>query len=351
MDLVADAVTNKPTQLPTFHCIGVFLSKLAGHVEHSGKAQKDLQFITKLMFAERVRVGSLRISTKTWLSNVSTLTETVSNFCTIYAHLQHLRIHPSSVSQKTMAQSLLQVATSARVHLVMPGYLDMQRRLEALNSNCNKDQFSANDLDHEVSKFKVWVHNYALRTRHEGASGDEEGEPAKVTSLVRQWASGTLPDESERGFPFLQQALRRLKLVQEGEGDSKLGVLEHVTVDAEGVERRIRMEPQFAKSIEVRGVKPSTGNGMYHPVGVAQVATYKCATGPATIFVDAKTSIWKLSLAGLQGGDFDYQQVSATTYVSGGQWRHKSKAVFCEVKVDKDIKYDIQDLGFLVACV
>ena len=113
MDLVADAVTNKPTQLPTFHCIGVFLSKLAGHVEHSGKAQKDLQFITKLMFAERVRVGSLRISTKTWLSNVSTLTETVSNFGTIYAHLQHLRIHPSSVSQKTMAQSLLQVATSA----------------------------------------------------------------------------------------------------------------------------------------------------------------------------------------------------------------------------------------------
>ena len=80
MDLVADAVTNKPTQLPTFHCIGVFLSKLAGHVEHSGKAQKDLQFITKLMFAERVRVGSLRISTTTWLSNVSTLTETVRNF-------------------------------------------------------------------------------------------------------------------------------------------------------------------------------------------------------------------------------------------------------------------------------
>ena len=98
-------------------------------------------------------------------------------------------------------------------------------------------------------------------------------------------------------------------------------------------------------------MKPSSGNGMCHPVGVAQVATYKCATGPATIFVDAKTSIWKLSLAGLQGGDFDYQQVSATTYVSGGQWRHKFKAVFCEVKVDTDIKYDIQDLGFLVACV
>ena len=332
VDLVADAITDNEKRLPTFFGLASFLKKLCNHIEYSGKQQVDIHFLNQMMLDERIRTGSMRISHKTWISNVGALKEVMHGMGVVYAHLQQVKKAPRNATQKSQVMAMLQIVTSARVHLVMPAYLDIQSRLQALNLAFDRDSLNVNDVSAEIFKFKLWVHNYALRTRHEGANNEQEGEPAKATGLITQWGRGTLPEDPTPGASNLERALRRLKLVEIGEGDEARQVLEYVTLDVDHVERVITMEAQTVKQIEIMGSPHASCNRMFRPDGLKHgQALFKAVDSPAVIFWEPKESKWRLSRKGLMDS-FDYEQMAATTIMCDGKWRHKDGNSQCDAK-------------------
>jgi hypothetical protein len=131
VEFMADAVTDAETKLPTFSKIGKFLEKLCNHVDYSGKAKDDLEFLKTLMLDTRVKTGSMRISGKQWLSNVPALRQVTSGLVIVHVHCADLfrRVGAPAKTKQHMRQ-ILDVLEDPVVHVILPAYFDMQKRLK-----------------------------------------------------------------------------------------------------------------------------------------------------------------------------------------------------------------------------
>jgi hypothetical protein len=319
-DLMADAVTNKEQRLPTFFALAAFLKGFCNHVEHSGKQQADLNFLNELMIDERIRTGSLRISPKTWVSNVNALKEVLQGMGIIHMHLKHVIKKPRDAAQRTHAEKMLRTITSVKVYMVMAAYLDMQKRLKTLNTFFDTDRLNINDVHCEIERFKLWVHDFALRDRHEGAGGGQNGQSAKVTDLVLKWDKQEIPEEADSKASSFQNALRRLKHV---EVEGGLCEVRYSSKDKHNVERVIPMQCHFVKEITVTGGEYAEA-AKFLPDGEANgKQKFKAQGHAAVIFQDAKDLKWRLSQTG-KPEDYKYIQKHATTYLSTSEFQHKS---------------------------
>lgn len=259
----------------------------------------------------------------------------------VFAHLLQVENAPRNATQQMQVMAMLQTAACPRVHLVMPAYMDIQGRLHALNLAFDRDLLNDNDVWAEIDKFKLWIHNYALRTRQEGADGDQDGRRAKATGLIMQWGKSDLPEEATAGASNLERALRRLKLVELGDGEDARQVLEYVTLDVDHVERVITMELQSVKQVDVAGSLHTSCNHTFRPNGVTHGRTLFTTVGSsAVIFWEPKTTKRRLSRKALFD-TFDYEQMSVTTILCDGKWKHKYGQSQCDVNawLDNRMKY------------
>lgn len=123
-DLVSDALSNNETRLPTFFKFGRFLKKLCSHLDFSGKAKADIEFLNKLIVSDVASSGALHISVNTWMSNAKPMAEILRGTGVIYEHLLQTEKHSTGLQKKTSKEQR-EVLEDPKIHFVFPAYLDL----------------------------------------------------------------------------------------------------------------------------------------------------------------------------------------------------------------------------------
>ena len=130
LDLIADAITDRSVELPTFASFKRLPDGVSSELKHSGLSKLDLECLNLLLDEEPLKVSPLTYSGKEWLSNVDALTEIVERgFCHVWLHTKQ-RIPTSSGKTLEKLHWQLQFLESSSTHLITPAYLDMQAKLD-----------------------------------------------------------------------------------------------------------------------------------------------------------------------------------------------------------------------------
>ena len=189
------------------------METLCNHVKASGKAQADFGMLNSLMEAEYMRLGSMHISGKAWISNVAPLNEICNTKGMIWMHVMDMIKHPVTKQQRESGERLKAAIENPMFHLVLPAYTDIQTRLKVLNAVLEKDAVTLRDVRESTGRFVKWLDSYALRTRHEGAENGVDGTPALITRVARDWANNAMALPLPCKATCFEKGLSQLQLV------------------------------------------------------------------------------------------------------------------------------------------
>ena len=139
----------------------------------------------------------------------------------VHLHLEDVKKHQTNKKQLDLVTELLKTTTNAQIYLVMPAYLDMQKKqLEKRNGSFNKDKLDLNTVEKQIAKFKLWLQtNYLNMTKTDGVM-------STLNKLILQWGKDELPDYTSNASEF-EKALRRLSMQDIGEGLEQGEALEY----------------------------------------------------------------------------------------------------------------------------
>jgi hypothetical protein len=323
VDLVADKITDLPDTLPTFAAFKQFLDGVPGELKHSNLSTLDLEYLNVLLTDEPVKVSSLTCSGKEWFSNLDALVEVVEyGFSRVW--LRAKQRMPFS-SGKTLEKLRWQLAflENPLTHLVLPAYLDMQKKLRRMNrALLQKDNTDLDKVCESVNEWTEWVEEYALQPQ------------SVVVKVLTEWCSKTVKEDGlAASRTYLESSLATLRRVvnktgkgkfTNSEGRSTPEMLQRVTVLKDG--RECTMTITFKKKdveTAAREIKEACRSALAsfkhrfpkHEVLDALKALFSPKAEPVKMNVDCKRRLLQ-TVASHWGGDLSELEDAYDCYVS-----------------------------------